>query len=747
MDHSPPHDSDDETRENRKDKFKREREGEDDRREQNRDMSSDSRRYSPDRARKNQRYDDSYRGRKDRDSYDQRDNRRYREDSPSDRGRRDSPPGKRRKRDDWDDNRSPSPSRGRDRDDRRRSGGRNQGRPSWATEERDDYFQDRENRDREQDPESVDLFSGARTKASKNIRKNSSLFEGPLKSYKQFLDAQEDNISPSEGEKRYEEYQNEYKRRQLRVFFNEHKQDEWFKEKYDPALLDQKRTIRLATAKQALKNFTEELHKNTIDFNLNAPIDMEASLREASKVSEADQKEEEGELEHAPPEPAKEEVKTEPQPEAMKSDDNGKSEPVVAKVETADNANVLFIKLIPVFISRAEIMEILHNVPGFKKLMISEPNKYKNFSRLGWVAFDSAEACNNALRDLQGKTKIKDFELHLSLNKNPDVRKLPKKLTPPVAAEEARIKIDLEQSKLLCMQLDKEKEIENPILNNPANSSLTPVEQLDRIIIYLRKVHTFCYYCGDEFADEDELTRKCERHLRGAKTETSIEVTTDPWANSLDTKIKDRVHNPPIPSVFNATDRIERKQDKFCNKCTALMEADKHRCTLCNKLFMGEKFVKKHVGLKHADKLEEVKKKAVEQQYFDNYCSDTKRINPGQGLIASYGGRGGRGRGGPQWPNMNMVPNFFPTPPNFFGQPQSYGRGGPRRRGSNNPFNNNKGGYQPRPPRTSMEPPPGVAADPRSMREYRDLDAPDEGTTVMQIDYRTAFDIPKEGNN
>ena len=49
----------------------------------------------------------------------------------------------------------------------------------------------------------------------------------------------------------------------------------------------------------------------------------------------------------------------------------------------------------------------------------------------------------------------------MAINKTPsEAHRLPK-ITPPVAAEDLRITIDKEQAKLLSMQLDKEKQIDN----------------------------------------------------------------------------------------------------------------------------------------------------------------------------------------------------------------------------------------------------------------------------------------------
>lgn len=92
--------------------------------------------------------------------------------------------------------------------------------------------------------------------------------------------------------------------------------------------------------------------------------------------------------------------------------------------------------------------------------------------------------------------------------------------------------------------------------------SLPPIDQLDRFIGYLRLVHFYCYYCGEEFDDEEETSRKCGlKHLRGKKNHDGdtmngsytfyffkcMIVITDTWASALDQRIKQRLENPDNP--------------------------------------------------------------------------------------------------------------------------------------------------------------------------------------------------------
>ena len=49
-----------------------------------------------------------------------------------------------------------------------------------------------------------------------------------MMSMKQFIAAQDENITDSEANKRYAEYRAEFRRQQINEFFNLHKDEEWY---------------------------------------------------------------------------------------------------------------------------------------------------------------------------------------------------------------------------------------------------------------------------------------------------------------------------------------------------------------------------------------------------------------------------------------------------------------------------------------------------------------------------------------
>ena len=67
--------------------------------------------------------------------------------------------------------------------------------------------------------------------------------------FKAFLSTQDDSITDEEALHKYSEYKLEFQRQQLNEFFVSHKEDEWFKIKYQPAMKDQ----RLAEIKESLQ--------------------------------------------------------------------------------------------------------------------------------------------------------------------------------------------------------------------------------------------------------------------------------------------------------------------------------------------------------------------------------------------------------------------------------------------------------------------------------------------------------------
>ncbi|XP_057953747.1 serrate RNA effector molecule isoform X2 [Malania oleifera] len=86
-----------------------------------------------------------------------------------------------------------------------------------------------------------------------------------LMSYKQFIQELEDDIIPAEAERRYQEYKSEYISTQKRAYFDAHKDEEWLRDKYHPTNLVTVIERRNELARRIAKDFLLDLQSGTLD--------------------------------------------------------------------------------------------------------------------------------------------------------------------------------------------------------------------------------------------------------------------------------------------------------------------------------------------------------------------------------------------------------------------------------------------------------------------------------------------------
>ncbi|XP_034703887.1 serrate RNA effector molecule-like isoform X2 [Vitis riparia] len=196
----------------------------------------------------------------------ERDFKRRRSPSPPYRDRRHSPPRrsspplhfKRSRRDDGGYDRRGSPRGGFGPDDRRFGydyiGGyeRMGGRPGYPDEKSHGRFMNRSDWESNRGGYADLLDTGSKQR------------EG-LMSYKQFIQELEDDILPAEAERRYQEYRSEYISTQKRAFFDAHKDEEWLKDKYHPTNLLAVIERRNENARRMAKDFLLDLQSGTLD--------------------------------------------------------------------------------------------------------------------------------------------------------------------------------------------------------------------------------------------------------------------------------------------------------------------------------------------------------------------------------------------------------------------------------------------------------------------------------------------------
>ena len=151
---------------------------------------------------------------------------------------------------------------------------------------------------------------------------------------------------------------------------------------------------------------------------------------------------------------------------------------------------------------------------------------------------------------------------------------------------------------------------------------------LDRLVLYLRLVHSVDYYNAAHYVTEDEMPNRCGIfHVREtfASQQTSDDELND-YIEGLSKRLQPLYRSTTELSVEEAAKLGTKDEtevvEMFVQGNTEELGNEKFLCTLSGKKFKGADFVRKHIFNKHAEKVENVKK---DVQYFNNYIKDPRR--------------------------------------------------------------------------------------------------------------------------
>ncbi|XP_061346487.1 serrate RNA effector molecule-like isoform X2 [Gastrolobium bilobum] len=530
-----------------------------------------------------------------------------------------------------------------------------------------------------------------------------------LMSYKQFIQELEDDILPAEAERRYQEYKSEYISTQKRAYFNAHKDEEWLKDKYHPTNLLTVIERRNENARQLAKDFLLDLQSGTL--NLNPGLNSSSS----SKSGQASE------------------------PNSEEETDAGGKRRRHGRGSNKDNDFSAAPKA--------------HHIS-------SEPRRIQ-------ADIQQAQA---VVRKLDMEKGIEDNILCISdHNKNDD--KAHSGSVGPI---------------IIIRGLTSVKGLEG-------------VELLDTLITYLWRIHCIDYYGMIETNEAKgfrHVRPEGAGHEETSKSGSEWEKKLDSfWQGRLNGQDPLELMTAKEKIDAAAVDML----DPYVRKIRDEKYGWKYGCGAkgCTKLFHAAEFVHKHLKLKHPELLMELTSKLREDLYFQNYMNDPdapggtpvmqqpqdkplkRRLGLEGRLKDDRGNRRDQDRsdringdrldnspsrerhmgnhdeamydayGGPAVPPFTSdmpppppvlmpVPGagplgpFVPAPPEVAmqmlreqGGPSSYDASGRKMRSGPH-----MGG-----PAPIIAVPPAFRPDPRRMRSYQDLDAPEDEVTV--IDYRS----------
>jgi len=460
-----------------------------------------------------------------------------------------------------------------------------------------------------------------------------------MMSFKAFLETQDDNITDDEALVKYGEYKLEFKRQKLNEFFVSHKQQEWFRTKYQPQGLSAREKATHESAQRRCEIFNELSAKGFMDAircTQDEEVDIVKLLDSVVILLEGGNYED------------------------MKNLDLELNNNDLIKHKSSS----LFIKNLHPSITRADLLDLVQKYPGFQRLAISEADPKINFSRRCWVSF----ARNAKIREIcfaMNNVQLKGLELQAVVNK--DLSKRTRTVEDILNAEkvlEKDIKIALDIVKFqdakrgLWMApatknpdkvvpdnnenipptdsaatetADKSAEVpENPLLAEGSREMSSGEElrtMMDKLVLYLRIVHSIDFYSQKDYKGEDDMPNRCGLiHVRSGAVSEFDEVEVEKVLVSREAKFKQFVTNSPKVGESEARKLGLKDQkfeiEKFISANSQELAKDKWLCTLSGKKFKALEFIKKHIVNKFADKIEEVK---AEVEFFNNYILDPAR--------------------------------------------------------------------------------------------------------------------------
>ena len=200
--------------------------------------------------------------------------------------------------------------------------------------------------------------------------------------FKAFLSTQADDITDEEAASKYTEYKLEFRRQQLNEFFSNHKDSEWFQQRYHPQLSKKREEELRDRVKKRLTIFRELESVGLMD---KLSVQSVNELELVKLLNTVVIKLEGG---------GEDDLKI--------LDMDSDTSTATGKDRELHLTSSIFLPLLSPAVTHSELEAVSQNYPGYLRLSLSPPDQTKNWTRRAWITF-------------QRKAKIKEVNLEISL--------------------------------------------------------------------------------------------------------------------------------------------------------------------------------------------------------------------------------------------------------------------------------------------------------------------------------------------
>ncbi|KAK9388331.1 hypothetical protein V1515DRAFT_598534 [Lipomyces mesembrius] len=498
--------------------------------------------------------------------------------------------------------------------------------------------------------------------------------------YKQTQPTGADAPNKDEFATKYDEYKYDLYARLARGFVVQHKDEQWFKEKYDPVIAKDTSESITEYRKLCFKEFMQDFEAGKFDeFTLESDRPQLPLHSFAKNVSDDKERASTATMDVTKTEEGDYEADT--AAHVVDDDEMAVDESAHAASSGDESKKVLLIKTIAPHISRKQLVELVKDIPGYQFLSLSDANPLKRFHRIGWVMLSSENDMERSIEQLEGQSihddVAGDFIMHVGVHAM--LRPMKRKYLYPYLSSDEYLRKDYENSYKAAKKyeaefenpefeaIDKIREHAKEIAKKKYTEHLAAKEaeieeqeeegmvveeddgaklqkevirkQLDLTILYLRQVFSFCYYCIVSCDSICDLSKKCPAgHLRrlpptadadeltkrnysypDIRAQNWIKSWTDRFALFLNAASGDlkKLGGRPLEETVQAEIAAHIKQE----------DEGKFRCKVagCTKLFKGEDFVRKHIEKRHPEWIESLE---LENTLLNNYVLDPCRLLP-----------------------------------------------------------------------------------------------------------------------
>jgi hypothetical protein len=335
---------------------------------------------------------------------------------------------------------------------------------------------------------------------------------------------------PKIAAEKYEDYKRQFEQKRCSVFYETHKKDGWFREKYDPELSNPIQTEAAKVYEKNYELFLEDWQNGVFEnFSLdkipNIPKKEDSAMQGVEGSTADDTK-------------ATETTSMEMELKKEGSNDNiNGSEEGAGSEESWNNivdtclrtasedttaeqlkklSNAVVVLNLNPSITRDQLKSHVSAVPEVVNVYMSDPNVFKKYNRIAWLILkddaNSEEVVKLLNENYSNYTVLdkKAAEAAVMTAENDDTNvadlftlkyapasRFPKvRYTPEVASTEIRIRKDLTNVLMIYDKLSKEftfiKSL--PFTDFPYNTVQEAKQLLDWYVVFLRRVFFFCYY-------------------------------------------------------------------------------------------------------------------------------------------------------------------------------------------------------------------------------------------------------------